>query len=197
MQYLNVYIDLKSKSWRWKMISQRKFGTKIIVILIVLVMLLSVPACQKPTQSGSSNADSGSDPQGSQPVTDIKMWGEWSSEAETQVNTMIGKFHSDHKSVQVEYLVVQDMVTKFLTASTSGQVPDVIIWDRFMTALYASKNVMYPIDDYIEQDGVDRNDFFPEALRELSYDGKTYGLPLTVDGWNLFINKKLFYILVT
>lgn len=167
------------------------FG-RLLIIVITTIMIIGASSCSTPSGENSGQNSDTASVQNSQPATEITMWGEWSGEGETQVNTMVDKFNASQTSVSVKYLVVQDMVTKFLTASTSGQTPDIIIWDRFMTALYASKNVMTPIDDYIVRDSVKIDDFFPEAVRELSFGGKTFGLPLTVDGWNLFINKTLF-----
>ena len=124
--------------------------------------------------------------------TQIVMWGDWTGDGEKQINTMVSAFNAAQKDVVVKYVPQQDIITKFLTAATAGQVPDVIIWDRFRTALYAPKNVLAPIDSYIARDKINRGDFYAEALKELSYGGKTYGLPLTVDARAIFYNKTLF-----
>ena len=47
-----------------------------------------------------------------------------------------------------------------------------------------------PIDQYMARDGSAQTNS-TEALRELSWDGNTYGLPLTVDARSLFYNKLL------
>ncbi len=174
--------------------------TKMLIVVMAVTIITGFSACSGNTDKQAQTSDqtqpvtkaAQTETTATQPVKEIVMWGEWSGEGEKQVNTMVEKFNTSQSAIFVKYDVVQDMVTKFLTAATSGQTPDIIIWDRFMTATYAPKNVIFPIDEYIANDGINRDDFFSEALRELSYDGKTYGLPLTVDGWNLFINKKLF-----
>ena len=104
---------------------------------------------------------------------------------------MVSDFNASHPNIHVNYVVVNDPVTKFLTASTSGQAPDVMIWDRNGTALYAPKGVLEPIDAYMAKDGVTADSFYTEAMREMTYNGKTYGLPMTVDARALFYNKKL------
>lgn len=123
--------------------------------------------------------------------TQITLWGDWTGEGEIQINTMVNAYNASQSKVRVKYVPVQDIVTKFLTAATSGQVPDVIVWDRFRTALYAPKNVLAPIDSYIARDKINKGDFYAEALKELTYGGRTYGLPLTVDARAIFYNKKL------
>lgn len=124
--------------------------------------------------------------------TQITLWGDWTGDGERQINTMVNAFNASQNQVRVRYIPQQDIITKFLTAATTGQVPDVIVWDRFRTALYAPKNVLAPIDSYITRDKVRRADFYGEALKELSYGGKTYGLPLTVDARAIFYNKTMF-----
>lgn len=124
--------------------------------------------------------------------TTIILWGDWTGDGERQINTMVNAFNASQNAVRVRYVPQQDIITKFLTAATSGQVPDVIVWDRFRTALYAPKNVLAPINDYLTRDRINIRDFYPEAVKELSYGGKIYGLPLTVDARAIFYNKKLF-----
>ncbi|MBB5780307.1 ABC transporter substrate-binding protein [Nonomuraea jabiensis] len=122
-------------------------------------------------------------------VVRLKFWGDWSGEGEQQFKTMTAAFNKTHPKIQVDYVVQEDMLTKFLTASTSGQAPDVMFWDRWRTASYAPKGVLTPIDDLLKKDGIERERFYGEALRELTHGGKLYGLPLTVDARALFYNK--------
>ncbi|HYI25774.1 MAG TPA: ABC transporter substrate-binding protein [Thermomicrobiales bacterium] len=126
-----------------------------------------------------------------QDTTKITVWGGWSGEGETQIKTVIDLFNQAGLGVEAEYIVQEDMVTKFLTSATSGQAPDVLIWDRWQTALYAPKGVMHPIDEYLDADGISRDDFYGEALRELSVGDALYGLPLTVDARAYFYNNTL------
>ncbi|MEV0384807.1 ABC transporter substrate-binding protein [Nonomuraea sp. NPDC050643] len=130
-----------------------------------------------------------SDTPASDGVVRLKFWGDWSGEGEQQFRTMTAAFNKTHPKIQVEYVVQEDMLTKFLTASTSGQAPDVMFWDRWRTATYAPKGVLHPIDDRLKKDGIERERFYSEALRELTQGGKLYGLPLTVDARALFYNK--------
>ncbi len=125
------------------------------------------------------------------PVTQVTFWADWSGDREGPIDQMVSAFNASHPTIHVNYVVVNDPVTKFLTASTSGQAPDVMIWDRNGTALYAPKGVLEPIDAYMAKDGVTANSFYAEAFREMTYNGKTYGLPMTVDARALFYNKKL------
>ena len=124
-----------------------------------------------------------------QDATTLTIWGEWSGDGEAQIRAMTDAFNAAQTAIHVDYVVQQDMVTKFLTAATSGQVPDVMIWDRWQTATYAPRHVLHAIDDYVAKDNIDRSQFYDQALLELTNDDKLYGLPLTVDARALFYNK--------
>ncbi len=138
---------------------------------------------------GNSMTEEGTSKSG-KPV-ELTFWGDWGGEGQAQFETMVDAFNKSQTKIRVKYVLQQDMITKFLTAATSGGSPDVLFWDRWRTSLYAPKNVLHPIDEYMERDGIMRDDYYEESLKELSLGDKLYGLPLTVDARALFYNKKL------
>lgn len=139
--------------------------------------------------NGTEKTEEGTSKSG-KPV-ELTFWGDWGGEGQAQFETMVDAFNKSQTKIRVKYVLQQDMITKFLTAATSGGSPDVLFWDRWRTSLYAPKNVLHPIDEYMERDGIMRDDYYEESLKELSLGDKLYGLPLTVDARALFYNKKL------
>lgn len=179
-----------------------KHLTKYVSMLAVLTLVLGVLAgCSSSTAATPAATEAAATEAATQPaateaatssaVTEVTFWADWSGDRQPAVEQMVSDFNASHPNIHVTYVVVEDPVTKFLTASTSGQAPDVMIWDRNGTALYAPKGVLEPLDTYMAKDGVTSDTFYSEALRELTYDGKVYGLPMTVDCRALFYNKKL------
>jgi multiple sugar transport system substrate-binding protein len=159
---------------------KRRWIARVGFAVLAAMALVSCSTGASPTtQSGTG-------------VTNVTFWGDWGGQGEIQFKTMAEAFNSAHPNIKVSYVVTQDMLTKFVTAATSGNSPDVMFWDRWRTALYGPKNILEPIDSYMSRDNVDRNLFYSEALRELSYKDKLYGLPITVDARALFYNKKQF-----
>jgi len=122
---------------------------------------------------------------------EITFWCDWGGEGQKQFEAMTEKFNQSQDRIVVKYMCIQDYTTKFLTVATTGETPDILWWDRWKTKIFAPKGVFHPIDEYMERDGVKKEDFYEEALRELTFDGKLYGLPTTVDNRCLFYNKKL------
>lgn len=161
-----------------------KRGSKRVV-LCSIVLLLSV------SMGLFAGGAAEKQPETSDGPVEVVFWGDWGGEGQKQFEYMVDAFNASQDEIVVKYVLTQDMITKFLTATASDQVPDIMFWDRWRTALYAPKGVLEPIDGYLQKDDVDINDFYSEAVRELSNGGKTYGLPLTVDTRALFYNKKM------
>jgi multiple sugar transport system substrate-binding protein len=130
-------------------------------------------------------------PAAAQDRIQLTLWGDWTGEGETQINTMVEAFNASQDRITVTYVPTQDIVTRFLTASTSGSAPDVIVWDRWRTTLYGPRGVFLPLNERMAAAGLTPDQFFTEALRELSVEDMIYGLPLTVDARALYYNKAL------
>lgn len=176
---------------------------KWMTVITAVTLTLSLAACTsktdtnqttvstKPEGTTAPTATASTAPAAKAPV-EITFWGDWGGEGEKQFVMMADAFNKSQDKIKVKYVLQEDMITKFLTAATSGGSPDVMFWDRWRTSLYASKNVLHPIDEYMKRDNIKRTDYYDEALKELSAGDKLYGLPLTVDARALFYNKKLF-----
>lgn len=162
----------------------------VSMLLTVFVAVSMLAGCgSKGTEGNASTGDGGG---ASDKPVELTFWGDWAGEGQKQFETMVDAFNKSQDKIRVKYVLQQDMITKFMTTATSGGAsPDLVFWDRWRTSLYAPKNVFHPIDEFMEQDNINKDDFYAEALKELSYDGKLYGLPLTVDARALFYNKKI------
>jgi len=147
---------------------------KVIVCLLIIMVLNAGGVCAEEKK----------------PV-EIVFWGDWGGQGEIQFNTMLEDFNVAHPGIKAKYVVTQGLITKFLTGVASGNVPDILYWDRWRTALYAPKGAFQPIDEYMEKDNIEKEEFFSEAIRELTSDGKLYGLPITVDNRSLYYNKEM------
>ncbi|NEE01992.1 ABC transporter substrate-binding protein [Phytoactinopolyspora halotolerans] len=143
--------------------------------------LLAVAGC-------SSGDDGGATSEGRE---DVVMWGSWSGEQVDQLEEQAAAFNESQDQYEVSYVSQELVEEKLLTGFASGDVPDVVLWDRYQTSLYAPKGALAPIDDYVSSDGVDTGMFYEPAVEEMTVDGTLYGLPLLVDNRSLFYNTTL------
>lgn len=154
---------------------------KIVAMFVSLLMVTFLVAC-------NSDNDSSAEVDG---PTEITMWGSWSGEQIDQLEKLIGIYNDSQDDYRVTYVVQQNVEEQLLTAIAGGELPDLILWDRFQTAAYASRGVLQPLDELVERDNVNMDAFYSEAVREMTVDGDLYGIPLLVDTRILFYNKDL------
>lgn len=81
----------------------------------------------------------------------------------------------------------------FAAAVAAGKAPDVVDFDRFQVASYVNWHMFRPLDDFFARDKLGRARFAAPALQEsVALDGKSYGLPSSLDVRLLYWNKDLF-----
>ncbi|GIG65034.1 ABC transporter substrate-binding protein [Phytomonospora endophytica] len=121
----------------------------------------------------------------------ITMWGSWSGEQIGQLEKQIAAFNAAQSEIEVRYEAQELVEQKLLTAIAGGGVPDIVLWDRYQTAVYAAKGALAPLGELVERDGVDLGAFYQPPVSEMTVDGTLYGLPLLVDNRSLFYNREL------
>lgn len=80
---------------------------------------------------------------------------------------------------------------KFATAMAGGTAPAGVYMDRQLLATYANKGFLMPLDECISANQIDTGQYYPDAVKEASYDGHVYGIPdfYTVEA--VLINNKV------
>ncbi|MFS1009652.1 ABC transporter substrate-binding protein [Enterococcus casseliflavus] len=137
---------------------------------------------------GSNNGQTDQADGGKQTIT---FWGSWSGDQVDQLNQLINQYNDSQDKYEVAYKVQDNVEEKLLTGMAGGEIPDVILWDRVNTAMYAQKNALLDLDDLIAEDNIDMTSFYEETVKEMQYEEKQYGIPLLVDNRSLFYNKTL------
>lgn len=155
----------------------------IIKGLLLVAAMTVLGAC-----GGGNDQASNDGAGGKQKIT---FWGSWSGDQVDQLNQLIDQYNDSQDKYEVTYKVQDNVEEKLLTGMAGGEIPDVILWDRVNTAMYAKKNALLDLDDLIKKDNVDMGDFYEETVKEMQYDNKQYGIPLLVDNRSLFYNKTL------
>jgi multiple sugar transport system substrate-binding protein len=153
-------------------------------VALALASLLAVTACSSGGGDGGGSGSGSGD--GPEPVV---FWGSWSGDQVAQLDEQAAAFNASQDDYEVEYVSQGLVEEKLLTALAGGAVPDVVLWDRYQTSLYAPKGALAPIDDMVAEDDVDLDAFYAPALGEMRVDDVLYGLPLLVDNRSLLVNQ--------
>jgi multiple sugar transport system substrate-binding protein len=166
-------------------------GLSIILVLFLLAAC-SNDKSASPGNSGSSQpsgTSSGSD--GS--VVELKMWQQWGNGHEKEVlDQMIKKFEDSHPNIKITETAVTDNA-KILTAISGGTAPDIIdLGSTNALGEWAAKGALTPLDDLLEQDNIDKNQFIPASWKAVTYKGKVYAMPFVAFNEGLLYNKQMF-----
>jgi multiple sugar transport system substrate-binding protein len=95
-------------------------------------------------------------------------------------------------SIEIQQQAWDDYWNMIVTGLVSGEAPDVFTNHLSRYPEFAANNQILPINEFVERDGIDINQYFP-GLADLWVDpnGDRYGLPKDWDTIALFYNQDL------
>ncbi|OIH93831.1 ABC transporter substrate-binding protein [Curtobacterium sp. MCBA15_001] len=143
--------------------------------------------------AGCATGGAGSNPNA------VSLWGVTGTFVPFQTK-VIDQFKRLHPEIDVRVNQVPSQgtgdATSVITAVRGGTAPDLWLLDRFSAAQYAAIGLIEPIDELIaEFEDVSKEEFLADwlgfAVGELTYKGKTYGLPHDTDARGMFVNKTM------
>ncbi|MGI6368773.1 MAG: ABC transporter substrate-binding protein [Anaerolineae bacterium] len=127
------------------------------------------------------------------------MWHQWGDTFAMQemVEEIFNESIGEEKGIQAKIeFVAQTGGTqaseKFMTAIVGGTPPDCYWFDRFLTAAWAGQGLFMALDDYMEANNWDKEDFIPLAINEATLCGKMYALAIFTDCTQFFWRKDHF-----
>ena len=103
----------------------------------------------------------------------------WGDETEQSIyRDSIARFQEVCPGVTVNYEPIPaEFQTKLKAAMAGGTAPDVFYVDDQLMTAFAPSGQLLPLDDYMAEAGVSRDDFIAPLLTIFTYEGETYGLP--------------------
>ena len=109
----------------------------------------------------------------------------------------VGKSRSDYAAAQLSGVTITQDTTsfdaqKFAAQAASGRVPDLVQVDRAAVATLADKGLIIPVDDCYKLYGVTPDQqYYPSTIRDVTYDGKLWGVPQFFQPSALIVDKKV------
>jgi multiple sugar transport system substrate-binding protein len=170
-------------------LSRRDFLRYSVVGATGVALAACVPATQQ--AGGGGEASTG----GAEVVTLRYVYVADPGELEVR-EACIADFATKNPHIKIDgELVPEDgMGEKILTQLAGGAAPDLVYFNNTPLPLYATNNVLIPLDDYAARDATTfaPEDFFAGPLGDMSYDGKVYGFPYYSGPWMVIYNKSMF-----
>lgn len=163
-------------------------------IFLSLLMLLSIlVACGSPEQTTNNNTGGST----SQNVT-IKWRTRPSDAAEQAVYEELNKIANEKlkdKGITVVYDpgANQQYEEKLKVELKAGNAPDIVWIPGASVADYASAGQLLDLQPYVSKDqSFTLSDFYEQPIKELTHDGKLYGLPRDISTMVIYYNEDLF-----
>ena len=155
-----------------------------IAALGVLAAATALAACSgNTTPSTNSSADSSNG--GGETSATLTIWADDTRYA--QVQTLAEDFTaSSGVAVNVVKKSESDMDTEFTTQVPTGNGPDLIVMAHDKLGALVANNVVAPVDL-----GEAKSNFADVAVKAVTYDGQTYGVPYAVESVALVRNNAL------
>jgi maltose/maltodextrin transport system substrate-binding protein len=114
----------------------------------------------------------------------------WTSEAQVKGLREAVKPFVQKYGIQVEVNEVSfgDIKPKFITSAPTGEGPDIIVGAHDWLGELVANGLLLPID-FLPKNVLDQ--FTPVTLKAMSYNGKLYGIPYSMEAVALIYNKDL------
>jgi multiple sugar transport system substrate-binding protein len=104
-------------------------------------------------------------------------WQSSPAEGNALTQTLLG-FQAQYPDIPVDYQPVAGDYPALMAAKfASGEVPDVFYVNADYAQEWIDQGLLLPLDDYIEQAGIDTAAFFPAYAEVFQKDGSWYGFP--------------------
>lgn len=110
----------------------------------------------------------------------------WGSITETQIlNKLITEYEIQNPNVKINFIhIPQNYFQKIHLLFASQTAPDVIFINNLYLPLYSNH-----LEDLKET--VNSDEFYTQAIKALSYDGKLYAVPRDISNFVFFYNKNI------
>ena len=157
---------------------------------------LAVAACAAPASgpaddSGAAGADAAA------VELDFMTWWLPPLVVGTAVEHAVEQFNENNPGIQVTIQPnpggTDGQLQKWQTALAAGTAPDMTLMRPHFHTAFASRGSFVEIDDYLEAESdVSREDYWPQTIERLSWDGKLWGVAAEIWFSFMFLNLDMF-----
>ncbi len=119
-----------------------------------------------------------------QEAVSIRFWNVWGAAREELMNEIIATFEEENPGVTVENLVqpFENRAENLFASIASNEPPEVLMATRAELLQFAHEGLILPIDDYVEQNGLDLSLFYEAEINNMRWDGQLYSMPMPTGG---------------
>jgi len=129
-------------------------------------------------------------------VIELHFMNWWDASREQLMLDLIARFEAENPGIKVinEVQPWDNRAELVSTAISSSNPPSIIMTNRMETFQFASLGLLAPIDQFVEESGLDLNVFYEGELGNQYWQGQLYALPMPTAGGltgMFFYNKEM------
>jgi multiple sugar transport system substrate-binding protein len=170
----------------------RSAGVASLGVFSLGTLASCVPAPTAPASAPGTTGDTGAAP-AQQDVT-LTFWANFGAAFNDIVDEFQERFESTHEGIRIDRQDLgswDEMREKTLTAFAAGTGPDVFRIAVFDTAMYATRDAVIPLDDFVDA-AMGKDVFIEGFMANVLYGGQMWAMPWKGSAVAFFWNKDLF-----
>lgn len=131
--------------------------------------------------------------QGGAPLVEISFWNPFGGGEGDYVEQIIQRFNTSQKSVFVKQLRLEsnEYYVKLSTALSSGKGPDVAVAHADRISPFIKAKQIIALDELANEGGFHFDEIESSNVQSVSFNGKTYAMPLDTHFHVLYYNKEI------
>lgn len=176
--------------------TNKRFGAAAVAVSAALALSACNPgAAQAPGNQAPAPAPGSADASGASAVFTKELSGAMKTSG-FNPSDEVGSSRSDLATEKVAPATVEMDTTnfdpqKFAAQVASGQTPDLIQVNRSMVGTLADKKLIQPLDECYALWDRDKGYYYDAAIKDVTYDGKIYGIPQFFQAAMIIGNKNV------
>lgn len=122
----------------------------------------------------------------------IDYWEKWTGFEADAMRAVVDAFNRSQRRIVVHMLTISQVEQKMLLATAGGNPPDVAGLFAADVNIFADKNALRPLDDYVREAGIKPSDYIPCYWELAQYRGQVWALPSAPATDALHWNRRMF-----
>ncbi|HEY5585838.1 MAG TPA: extracellular solute-binding protein [Ruminiclostridium sp.] len=168
---------------------------KLVSIILATTLVVGLSACgSSSTTTQSSSSPSAVVSSASNEKVSLEFWTLWTAEPyKTEIANIAKEFNVQNPNVTINISSSQTdpYKTKIKTAIAANEQPDIFVtYTSGFSEPFIKAEKVLSLDEYL--DDATKAKLIPDALTNVTYDGKVYGLPFTTQIGLFYIYEDLF-----
>ncbi|XAL99540.1 extracellular solute-binding protein [Phycisphaeraceae bacterium D3-23] len=121
----------------------------------------------------------------------LSYWEKWTGSEGDAAQAVVDAYNASQDGVFVQRTTISDMQNKLMLATAGGNPPDIAGTWSWVVIPYAEKNALTPLDGYMRDHGIQRDDFIPVYWDMCTHRDYLWAMPSTPASLALHYNRAL------